>query len=233
MSFVLRGNARSLHLSGEARPLGGQDAEPAASAVALGKPRVRRFTNGNGNAPASSHAVGFGPDMHPGYDDDNSDVPTSEHFPDRATEPKVDLRTNRRPPHATPSSRPPPGSARKYDFDDEHPTMAMDRDGRDVMPGGTRRGGAPPAAGMPAVPNFRTPQEMRLMGGGPAPHPAAAHPPAPVPWQVPAAAPSAFKRIALAPYTLWVVASVIAAMASYFVTPAVVAKVEAKVQHGR
>lgn len=50
MSFVLRGNARSLHLSGEARPLGGQDAEPAASAVALGKPRVRRFTNGNGNA---------------------------------------------------------------------------------------------------------------------------------------------------------------------------------------
>jgi hypothetical protein len=116
-------------------------------------------------------------------------------------------------------------------FDDDHPTMAMDREARDVMPGGGRA--RLPAAGAP-IPNFRPPPgdaPTLVRAGMPAPPTFGRAPPMPFG----AATPPPWAQVArgASPYALWIVASVMAAIASYFAAPAVVAKIETSSQTSR
>ena len=130
-----------------------------------------------------------------------------------------------KPPPPPPSSAPPrshhaprivtpaPVIARKVDarevsYDDEVATMAMDRDGLDVMPGGGFRGVhaqvAPQTQRPPApIPNFR-----------PAPHMMA--PPQRMP---PPRVEKKKKKPSGATLALWVLASVVAAVLSYKLAP--------------
>jgi hypothetical protein len=188
MSFVLPGNNRQLRFTGEA--LAPAKDEPSAGPVALGKPRVRKPTTPPPQVPQAT------------------------------------ARPNRTPTHqsytpASPSGRPgsyPPASIRNKeerrqdDYEDGQATMALDREGHDVMPGGFNNAPIPrhssrPGTGPtgPAIPGFR-----------PA-NPAAATVLVPNGQQ---------DRPKGAPLALWIVAAVLAGILSYHVTPAVMGHFE-------
>ncbi|MCW5834907.1 MAG: hypothetical protein KIS78_21075, partial [Labilithrix sp.] len=109
----------------------------------------------------------------------------------------------------------PPVVRHKLDsFDDENPTMAMDRDALDVMPGGNVfRNMRPSPASAAPIPHFR-----RASPSSPASGLA----------MEPAGTRSSDVRIAAggAPLAVWLAAAILAGVLSYFVAPEIMARLE-------
>jgi hypothetical protein len=101
-----------------------------------------------------------------------------------------------------------------FEVDDDNPTMAMDRDGRDVLPGARalRTPKPSPAAGAPPIPHFR-----------PASHVAAAPKTVIVPGT---ASTKTQTKAAGAPLAIWIFAGLLAGIISYHVAPEIVMRAE-------
>ncbi|MBX3209715.1 MAG: hypothetical protein KF764_32070 [Labilithrix sp.] len=205
MSFVLPGNARQLRFTGEAKALTPATANTSTTgAVALGKPRVRKPSVPAGHirtpvpppatARVSTPAPGRRLPTPPGGDVYRNDVIPTPYVP---------------------SINPPIVRHKQDSFDDENPTMALDRDALDVMPGGnTYRSPRPSPAGAAPIPHFRTASPST-------PASALAVDPA-------AGTGSNSVRFATggAPLAVWIAAGILAGVLSYFVAPEIMARLE-------
>jgi len=208
MSFVLPGNARHLRFTGEAKAHGRAqaDAPVGTAALALGKPRVRRPPPPPPPARVQTPAPAFSPTR--------VSTPVAGR---RLQTPPSGPDPYRREIVPTPyigSINPPVFHQRQDDFDDENPTMAMDRDGLDVLPGARALRTPKPslAAGAPPIPHFR---------------PAQPAPPQPKTVIVPGTASSKVKTTASgAPLVVWVFAGLLAGIISYHVAPDLVMRAE-------
>lgn len=189
MAFQLQGNARSLSFDNEVKGL----ASPSSPGV-LGKPRVRKpppppkapVPQPTTRMPESPHNAGR--------------IATPAPFAARIATPIPGMR------EARGDYRP----ALDDSFSDEQPTMALDRQGLDVLPGG-RVPRPLPAAGRP-IPNFR------------------AHAPAPAPApnvivRDSASAATVKTKAASGAWLAWIAASVILGFASFHYAPSLFAKV--------
>ena len=205
MAFVLPGNSRQLRFTGEVKAQAPAKREAAArnGALALGKPRVRK------------------PPPPPPAARVQTPIPAA---PTRVSAPAPGGRPRTLAPARTrhrnePIPSPYLGSVNppvlgypppEGDFDDDQPTMAMDRDGRDVLPGARalRTPKPVPAAGAPPIPHFR-----------PANHVAAQPKMVIVPGT---ASTKTETKTAGAPLLVWLVASLLVGIISYHVAPEIV-----------
>jgi len=219
MSFVLPGNSRQLRFTGEAKAHAPAKSDAAnGSGLALGKPRVRKppppppAARVQTPAPAAARvrtpAPGFA-----------APTKVSTPVPGRRLQTPV----NRRDPYANelvPSPyfgaiNPPVMHHVQDDFDDDNPTMAMDRDGLDVLPGARalRTPKPSPAPGaVPPIPHFR---------------PANPIPPPPKTVIVPGTASSQTRRTtAGAPLAVWIFAGLLAGIISYHLAPEILMRAD-------
>lgn len=194
MAFQLQGNARSLSFDNEVKGLASPSRLSLGEGAALGKPRVRKpppppkapVPQPTTRMPESPHGA-----MH-------GRIATPAPFAARIATPIPGMR------EARSDFRP----ALDDSFSDEQPTMALDRQGLDVLPGG-RVPRPLPAAGRP-IPNFR------------------AHAPAPAPNVIvrdSASAATVKTKAASGAWLAWIAASVILGFASFHYAPSLLAKV--------
>ena len=220
MSFVLPGNSRQLRFTGEARALapGKSDPQTGTGALALGKPRVRK------PPPPAPAARVQTPVPAPATARVQTPVPSpvtrvSTPAPGRRfATPMGGPDVYRHEAIPTPyigSINPPVVRHRQDDYDDENPTMAMDRDGLDVLPGArairTPKPSPAPGAAAP-IPHFR---------------PAHAVAAAPKTVIVPGTTSSKVRSTtSAAPLAVWIFAGLLAGIISYHVAPELVMRVD-------
>ncbi|MBX3218602.1 MAG: hypothetical protein KF850_41735 [Labilithrix sp.] len=212
MSFVLPGNARQLRFTGEAKALapGRSHDTPVPGSIALGKPRVRRPPPPPGHirTPAPSGRL-----PSPPTTSRTAGPPPGHRLP---TPPGGDLYRNEVVPTPYVGSLRPPVVRQKLDsFDDENPTMAMDRDALDVMPGGNVfRNTRPSPASAAPIPHFRVASPSSPASGHAMEHAASTR--------------SSDVRVAAggAPLAVWIVAGLLAGVLSYFAAPEIMARLE-------
>lgn len=200
MSFVLPRPARTLRFTGEAKALVSGSEAPNPGANVLGKPRTVKPEAPRAAAPGAMNV------RTPVFD-----VQTRV----RMATPKRTSGADLYDFDAAPTAYMPPSARRgrsKLDSLPDDPTVAMDRDGFDVLPGRRVRTPAPMRApNAPAVPNFRV-QPMLPVAIGPSER-------------------RSRKAKTKAPYAFWFFASVLVAMLSYRLAPAIMTHFEAPVQH--
>ncbi len=217
MSFVLPGNSRQLRFTGEAKAHAPANGEPQAGtgSLALGKPRVRKPPPpppARVQTPVPSGATRVSTPAPPGMPHISTPAPGRRL---RTPVSRPDLYRNEIVP--TPymgAINPPVVRHREDDFEDESPTMAMDRDGLDVLPGARalRTPKPTPAAGAPPIPHFRPAR------------PAASQPRTVI---VPGTASSKVRATPSgAPLAVWVFAGLLAGIVSYHVAPEIMARLE-------
>lgn len=206
MTFVLPRNSRPLRFSGDVKAMS-PDAkgEPSQGALALGRPRIRKSS-------PSPPPVDF-PDVttarQPIPKGRRLSTPTPGYLkrPNAESSPLRDNGT-RRLERAEPRNGgglQPIGRERMASVDDEQPTVSMDRDELDVLPGRsarTPRLSTPPP--MPAVPHFR---------------PATSAVPMPAFVGAAGTRSSVVTRTRGAPLAIWLLAGALAAIVSFHVTP--------------
>lgn len=188
MSFSLPRNPRGLRFTGKVKALADADSPPAS---ALGKPRPR---NGAIPSPPPSirpSALETPPrSVPPGPPPSRKDVYKADVVPTPYLAPKIITPVPKKVAHE------------EVSYEDDVKTMAMDRDGLDVLPGGafkqTRPQEAAPRSPAP-IPNFR---------------PAIVQPQIVVPKKK-----EQRKKARGAPLALWLLASAIAAILSYRLAP--------------
>ena len=208
MSFVLPGNARQLRFTGEAKAYVPGDETPSGGSpsIALGKPRIRKATT---TPPPARPAT-------------SSMTPA----------PMATSRPRSGPSSMTPASpgqrisTPVPGGygnhtasirQKSHSIDEEMNTMALDREGLDILPGGhsghahspTRPPPAMTGRGAAAIPHFRPAQQQQ----GAAMHTVLV--------------PNGEGKAKGAPLALWLFAAILAGILSYHVTPAIMGHFEA------
>ncbi len=227
MSFVLPGNSRQLRFTGEAKAQtakadrhagsaghagqAGHAGHAGTGALALGKPRVRRPP-----PPPPTERV-----MTPAP---AAAVATRVSTPAPGRRPRTPGRArapygNEPVPSPVPSPydgavNPPVLGYPQGDVDDDHPTMAMDRDGRDVLPGARalRTPKPSPAISPPPIPHFR---------------PAHLAQPPPSAVALPGTTSNTTRSvIAAAPLAIWIFAGILAGIISYHVAPEIVMRAE-------
>jgi len=207
MGFVLPRNSRQLRFTGEvkAQHMPAKAEAPAGTgALALGKPRVRK-------PPPPPPAARVQTPMPVVATRVSTPAPGG-----RLRTPAGARARYRNEPIPSPyigAVNPPVlGFAPpESDVDDDQPTMAMDREGRDVLPGARAFRAPPkpsPAAGAPPIPHFR-----------PATHVAAQPKMVIVPGT---ASTKTETKVAGAPLVVWVIAGLLAGIISYHVAPEIV-----------
>ena len=206
MGFVLPRNSRQLRFTGEVKAQHAPakaDASAGTGALALGKPRVRK-------PPPQPPAARVQTPMPAVATRVSTPAPAR-----RRRTPGNARDLYRHEPAPTPYigsiDQPVLGYPPQGDFDDDQPTMAMDRDGRDVLPGARalRTPKPSPAAGAaPPIPHFR---------------PAHYVPAAPRTVIVPGTASTKTEtKTAGAPLAVWVFAGLLASIISYHIAPELV-----------
>lgn len=216
MSFVLPGNSRQLRFTGEAKAHGSAKTEQGGTgALALGKPRVRKPPPPPPTARVQTPAPG------PAFPATRISTPApGRRIQTPVSSPDV-YRKEMIPTPYIGSINPPAMHLRQDDFDDENPTMAMDRDGLDVLPGARalRTPKPSPAVSAAPIPHFR-PASLGL-----APRPPGEAAPKTV--IVPGTSSSKVKTTpAGAPLAVWIFAGLLAGIISYHVAPEVVGRLE-------
>lgn len=192
MSFVLPGNNRQLRFTGEARALKDETGGTPGAAVALGKPRVRKPTT---PAPIAPKPATSRPPRHPSL------TPASPGM-DESSASSSSYRPPQRPNRIDPRDR-------SWDGDEQQ-TMAFDREGAEVLPGGAhlRSTRSPGPLGAAPIPHFRPAngavQTVIVPNQG-----------------------DAEARSKGAPLALWIFAAILAGILSYHVTPAIMSHFEA------
>lgn len=204
MSFVLPGNQRQLRFTGEAKALKDENSNGSGTpgaGLALGKPRVRKATTpppalvparssrNTGITPASPGQQSISRPGNPG----SISRPGSYNASIRAK--AVDQ------------------NDRDWDGEDQQSTMAFDREGADVLPGGMpshRSSRGPAAVSVAPIPHFRpaSPAVQTVI----------------VPNQ---SGSTEIRSTKGAPLALWIFAAILAGILSYHVTPAVMSHFEA------
>lgn len=194
MSFVLPGNQRQLRFTGEAKALKDENSTGSGTpgaGLALGKPRVRKPTTPPpALVPASARAsrnTGITP-ASPGQ------------------------QSISRPGSYNASMRAKAADPNEWDGEDQQSTMAFDREGADVLPGGAvsaRSSRAPAAISVAPIPHFRpaSPAVQTVI----------------VPNQ---SGSTEIRSTKGAPLALWIFAAILAGILSYHVTPAVMSHFE-------
>lgn len=216
MAFVLPGNARQLRFTGEAKAYVPGDETPGGGSVALGKPRVRKTTPPPAMVPATSS-------MTP--------APMATGRP-RSIGPG--------PGSMTPAS---PGQTRVPSYSGGHPsirqksgngeqdmaTMALDREGLDIVPGGFNAGRTDHHhQGHSQTPTRPPPPGASARSVAPIPGFRAAQQPQPAMQTV--LVPNNEGKPKGAPLALWLFAAVLAGILSYHVTPAIMSQLQAPPQ---
>jgi len=223
MSFVLPGNARQLRFTGEAKAFVPGDETPGGASIALGKPRVRKATttpppmrpstSSMTPAPMATNRHRSGPpaSMTPAS-------PGTAHHAHHPPHPshRVHTPVPSYGGHDLPAIR-----QKSHSIDEEMATMALDREGLDILPGGLNGGGLSPTRPPPPPSGGRSP--------APIPHfrPAAPGPGAHVQMQTVLVPNGDGSKPKGAPLALWVLAAVLAGILSYHVTPAIMGHFEA------
>lgn len=202
MSFVLPGNQRQLRFTGESNAL--KDSGTPGGGVALGKPRVRKATTTP--PPALVPAI-------------PSIVPTSGRSRNTGMTPASPGNSARGngsyAPAPIPSIR--PGVKRiepndhSWDGDDQQATMAFDREGNDVLPGGPLRATTPPPP-------------PRQVSVAPIPHFRPANPAVQTVIVPPGSSAHDVRQSKGAPLALWIFAAILAGILSFYVTPTVMSR---------
>lgn len=209
MSFVLPGNARQLRFTGEAKAYVPGDETPGGGSpsIALGKPRVRKTTPPPVAVPATSS-------MTP--------APMATGRPRPLGGGPASMTPASPGQTQVPSYRGGPAIRQKANGEEEMATMALDREGLDILPDGLNGGGRnlnptrppPPMTtgrSVAPIPGFRAAQPQQHMGMQTVLVPSEAKPKG-------------------APLALWLFAAVLAGILSYHVTPAIMSHFEAPSQ---
>lgn len=209
MSFDLPRNARELRFTGEAKVVGADDTPKGA----LGKPRVRKPSTPPARVPVGGSSRTSGTNVTA-----QSPQPTARRGAVPATRPSAEPVRIITPLPSYGQIRAPRVGPRDIDSD-ENPTVAMDRDGADVLPGGRLRNGPPSSEAPNRPPSPVTARPIPHFRSQPLPTPSA------FPVQSPGEATSPLR--ASAPYAVWVLASILMGILSFHLAPEILARLDA------